>query len=99
MTSTQTDVSAVRYERDDDGIVTLVLDDPTANANTMNVLYKDSMLAAVQRLYDEVDAGERTSPASSSRARRRPSSPAVTFGRWWRPARPMRPRSSSCASR
>jgi len=52
MTSTQTDVSAVRYERDDDGIVTLVLDDPTASANTMNVLYKDSMLAAVQRLYD-----------------------------------------------
>ena len=58
MTSTQTDVSAVRYERDDDGIVTLVLDDPTASANTMSVLYKDSMLAAVQRLYDEVDSDD-----------------------------------------
>ncbi len=58
MTTTQTDVSAVRYERDDDGIVTLVLDDPTASANTMSVLYKDSMLAAVQRLYDEVDSDD-----------------------------------------
>ena len=58
MTSTQTDVSAVRYERDEDGIVTLVLDDPTTSANTMSVLYKDSMLAAVQRLYDEVDSDD-----------------------------------------
>ncbi len=49
-----TDVSAVRYERDDDGIVTLTLDDPTSSANTMNELYKDSMAAAVDRLYAEV---------------------------------------------
>ncbi len=47
--------SAVRYDRDADGIVTLTLDDPTASANTMNELYKDSMAAAVDRLYDEVD--------------------------------------------
>ena len=28
--------SAVRYERDNDGIVTLTMDDPSASANTMN---------------------------------------------------------------
>jgi 3-hydroxyacyl-CoA dehydrogenase/enoyl-CoA hydratase/3-hydroxybutyryl-CoA epimerase len=49
------DTSAVRYERDSEGIVTLTLDDPTASANTMNELYAESMAAAVQRLYDEVD--------------------------------------------
>jgi 3-hydroxyacyl-CoA dehydrogenase/enoyl-CoA hydratase/3-hydroxybutyryl-CoA epimerase len=54
MTSTDTQ-SAVRYDRDADGIVTLTLDDPTASANTMNELYAGSMAAAVQRLYDEVD--------------------------------------------
>jgi 3-hydroxyacyl-CoA dehydrogenase / enoyl-CoA hydratase / 3-hydroxybutyryl-CoA epimerase len=58
MTSTQTDTSAVRYERDTEGIVTLTLDDPTATANTMNELYKDSMAAAVDRLYDEVARDE-----------------------------------------
>ena len=47
--------SAVRYERDADGIVTLTLDDPTASANTMNELYLESMATAVQRLYDELD--------------------------------------------
>ena len=54
MTATQTE-SAVRYERDADGIVTLTLDDPTASANTMNELYQASMHAAVERLYDEQD--------------------------------------------
>ncbi len=49
-TDTQT---AVRYERDADGIVTLTLDDPNQSANTMNELYIDSMKAAVDRLYDE----------------------------------------------
>ncbi len=53
MTETQQQ-TAVRYERDQDGIVTLTLDDPTASANTMTELYRDSMAAAVQRLYDEV---------------------------------------------
>ena len=47
--------TAVRYERDGDGIVTLTLDDPTARANTMNELYIASMTAAVSRLYDELD--------------------------------------------
>ena len=53
MTSTQTEQSAVHYERDGDGIVTLTMDDPTASANTMNEIYQRSMAAAVERLYDE----------------------------------------------
>jgi len=60
MTTTQTDTSAVRYERDAEGIVTLTLDDPTASANTMNELYKDSMAAAVDRLYAEVADDEQS---------------------------------------
>ena len=47
--------SAVRYERDVDGIVVLTLDDPTSSANTMNELYKDGMAAAVARLEAELD--------------------------------------------
>ncbi|HEX5771724.1 MAG TPA: enoyl-CoA hydratase/isomerase family protein, partial [Nocardioidaceae bacterium] len=47
--------SAVRYEKDSDGIVVLTLDDPTASANTMNELYKESMAAAVDRLEQEKD--------------------------------------------
>jgi 3-hydroxyacyl-CoA dehydrogenase/enoyl-CoA hydratase/3-hydroxybutyryl-CoA epimerase len=58
MTDTQTQ-TAVRYERDEDGIVTLTLDDPTASANTMNELYKESMAAAVDRLYDELARDEK----------------------------------------
>jgi 3-hydroxyacyl-CoA dehydrogenase/enoyl-CoA hydratase/3-hydroxybutyryl-CoA epimerase len=54
MTDTQTQ-TAVRYERDADGIVTLTLDDPTSSANTMTELYQRSMDAAVDRLYDEQD--------------------------------------------
>ncbi|GAA1941002.1 3-hydroxyacyl-CoA dehydrogenase NAD-binding domain-containing protein [Nocardioides marmoribigeumensis] len=50
-----TDTSAVRYERDNDGIVTLTMDDPSASANTMNEAYKDAMKAAVDRLHDEKD--------------------------------------------
>ena len=52
MTETTT---AVRYDKDADGIVVLTLDDPTASANTMNDLYRDSMAAAVDRLYAEKD--------------------------------------------
>ncbi|MDQ4053408.1 MAG: enoyl-CoA hydratase/isomerase family protein, partial [Actinomycetota bacterium] len=55
MSTTAVDTSAVRYERDADGIVTLTMDDPTSSANTMNQLYIDSMAAAVDRLYAEVD--------------------------------------------
>jgi 3-hydroxyacyl-CoA dehydrogenase / enoyl-CoA hydratase / 3-hydroxybutyryl-CoA epimerase len=55
MTETQQQ-TAVRYEQDTDGIVTLTLDDPTSRANTMNDLYQRSMHEAVDRLYDEVDS-------------------------------------------
>jgi 3-hydroxyacyl-CoA dehydrogenase/enoyl-CoA hydratase/3-hydroxybutyryl-CoA epimerase len=55
MSQTSTEATAVRYETDGDGIVTLTLDDPTASANTMNELYQRSMHAAVERLYDERD--------------------------------------------
>jgi 3-hydroxyacyl-CoA dehydrogenase/enoyl-CoA hydratase/3-hydroxybutyryl-CoA epimerase len=54
-TDTQT---AVRYDKDADGIVTLTLDDPNQSANTMNQLYIDSMTSAVDRLYDELAADE-----------------------------------------
>jgi 3-hydroxyacyl-CoA dehydrogenase/enoyl-CoA hydratase/3-hydroxybutyryl-CoA epimerase len=58
MTSTTAEQTAVHYEKDADGIVTLTLDDPTASANTMNELYIDSMAAAVDRLYDEAGQDE-----------------------------------------
>src|SRR3954462_11703073 len=60
MSSTTTETTAVRYDRDADGIVTLTLDDPTASANTMNDLYLTSMAAAVQRLYDEAAEDEQS---------------------------------------
>ncbi len=59
MTETTTQ-SAVRYDKDADGIVVLTLDDPTSSANTMNELYKESMDEAVARLESEVAAGEVT---------------------------------------
>ena len=55
MTAAQTEQTAVHYERDADGIVTLTMDDPTSSANTMNEIYQRSMQAAVERLYDERD--------------------------------------------
>ena len=51
--------SAVRYERDADGIVTLTLDDPTASANTMNELYVASMAAARRPAARRGGAGHR----------------------------------------
>jgi len=47
--------SAIRWDKDADGIVTLTIDDPTANANTMNELFGESMLEAVTRLENEKD--------------------------------------------
>ncbi len=47
--------STIRWDQDDDGIVTLTLDDPNQRANTMNAAYQESMHAAVQRLYAEKD--------------------------------------------
>ncbi|BBH17626.1 fatty oxidation protein FadB [Nocardioides baekrokdamisoli] len=48
--------TAVRYDIDADGIVTLTLDDPNQSANTMNALYQSSMKAAVERLYAEQES-------------------------------------------
>ena len=47
--------SVIRWERGEDGIVTLVLDDPARSANTMNPRYTASMEAMIERLYAERD--------------------------------------------
>ncbi len=53
MTNEQT---AIRWEKDADGIVTLTLDDPNQSANTMNELYQASMKRVVERLAAEKDS-------------------------------------------
>ncbi|WP_068425311.1 3-hydroxyacyl-CoA dehydrogenase NAD-binding domain-containing protein [Janibacter terrae] len=45
----------IRYERDDEGIVTLTMDDPGAGANTMNDTYTAAMGETVDRLEAERD--------------------------------------------
>ena len=55
VSTSSTDESAVKYERGEDGIVVLTLDDPTSSANTMNDLYRSSMHAAIEQLYAEKD--------------------------------------------
>jgi 3-hydroxyacyl-CoA dehydrogenase/enoyl-CoA hydratase/3-hydroxybutyryl-CoA epimerase len=45
----------IRYDRGDDGIVVLTLDDPGRGANTMNDAYVSSMEATVSRLEAERD--------------------------------------------
>ena len=47
--------TTIRWERDEDGIVVLTLDDPNRSANTMNAAYKASMAATVDRLEAERD--------------------------------------------
>src|SRR6266576_1941741 len=47
--------STIRWERDDDGIVVLTLDDPNQSANTMNAAYAASIKATVDRLAAERD--------------------------------------------
>jgi 3-hydroxyacyl-CoA dehydrogenase/enoyl-CoA hydratase/3-hydroxybutyryl-CoA epimerase len=44
---------AIRWARDEDGVVTLTLDDPGARVNTMNAAYTESMAACVDRLEAE----------------------------------------------
>jgi 3-hydroxyacyl-CoA dehydrogenase/enoyl-CoA hydratase/3-hydroxybutyryl-CoA epimerase len=65
MTDTAT-VLGVRYEKDADNIVNLVLDDPNASANTMNDAFRDGMLAAVDRLEKEIADGTVTGVVISS---------------------------------
>jgi len=45
----------IRYERDADGIVNLVLDDPTQSANTMSADFMASLTTVVDRLEAEKD--------------------------------------------
>jgi 3-hydroxyacyl-CoA dehydrogenase / enoyl-CoA hydratase / 3-hydroxybutyryl-CoA epimerase len=47
--------TTIRWERGDDGIVVLTLDDPNQSANTMNAAYVESMGATVERLEAEKD--------------------------------------------
>ena len=45
--------STIQWERDEDGVVLLTLDDPSQSANTMNAAYVASMGATVDRLEAE----------------------------------------------
>ena len=50
-----TESTTIQYEKGDDGIVVLTLDDPNQGANTMNADYVASMGATVERLESEKD--------------------------------------------
>jgi 3-hydroxyacyl-CoA dehydrogenase/enoyl-CoA hydratase/3-hydroxybutyryl-CoA epimerase len=47
--------SVIRWERDETGVVTLVLDDPHQSANTMNAAFAASLTAVADRLEAERD--------------------------------------------
>ncbi|MEV0090746.1 3-hydroxyacyl-CoA dehydrogenase NAD-binding domain-containing protein [Streptomyces sp. NPDC050738] len=47
--------TTIRWEQDESGVVTLVLDDPNQSANTMNQAFKDSIAAVADRLEAEKD--------------------------------------------
>ncbi|MEU5421830.1 3-hydroxyacyl-CoA dehydrogenase NAD-binding domain-containing protein [Streptomyces sp. NPDC020667] len=51
-----TEPNTIRWERSDDGVVTLVLDDPAQSANTMNAAFKASLTAAADRLEAEKES-------------------------------------------
>jgi 3-hydroxyacyl-CoA dehydrogenase / enoyl-CoA hydratase / 3-hydroxybutyryl-CoA epimerase len=48
-------MSTIKWDKDEDGIVVLTLDDPSGSANTMNEAYKESMAATIDRLEAERD--------------------------------------------
>ncbi|MFH9978772.1 3-hydroxyacyl-CoA dehydrogenase NAD-binding domain-containing protein [Streptomyces sp. NPDC017179] len=48
-----TESTTIRWEQDDTGVVTLVLDDPNQSANTMNQAFRDSLAAVADRLEAE----------------------------------------------
>ncbi|GAU65662.1 putative fatty acid oxidation complex alpha subunit [Streptomyces sp. NBRC 110611] len=50
-----TESTTIRWEQDETGIVTLVLDDPHQSANTMNQAFKDSLAAIADRAEAEKD--------------------------------------------
>ncbi|MFF1463902.1 3-hydroxyacyl-CoA dehydrogenase NAD-binding domain-containing protein [Streptomyces sp. NPDC058330] len=51
-----TESTTIRWEQDETGIVTLVLDDPGQSANTMNQAFKDSIAAVADRAEAEKDS-------------------------------------------
>ncbi|MEU3959551.1 3-hydroxyacyl-CoA dehydrogenase NAD-binding domain-containing protein [Streptomyces buecherae] len=51
-----TEPTTIRWEQDDTGVVTLVLDDPDQSANTMNAAFKASLAAVADRLEAERDS-------------------------------------------
>ncbi|MFH8514518.1 3-hydroxyacyl-CoA dehydrogenase NAD-binding domain-containing protein [Streptomyces gelaticus] len=50
-----TESTTIRWEQDETGVVTLVLDDPDQSANTMNQAFKDSIAAVADRAEAEKD--------------------------------------------
>jgi 3-hydroxyacyl-CoA dehydrogenase/enoyl-CoA hydratase/3-hydroxybutyryl-CoA epimerase len=50
-----TESSTIRWDKGDDGVVILTLDDPNQSANTMNAAYAASIQATVDRLESERD--------------------------------------------
>ncbi|OKJ74836.1 3-hydroxyacyl-CoA dehydrogenase NAD-binding domain-containing protein [Streptomyces sp. CB02460] len=51
-----TESTTIRWEQDETGVVTLVLDDPNQSANTMNQAFKDSIAAVADRAEAEKDS-------------------------------------------
>ncbi|MEU2250082.1 3-hydroxyacyl-CoA dehydrogenase NAD-binding domain-containing protein [Streptomyces sp. NPDC019224] len=51
-----TESTTIRWEQDETGVVTLVLDDPDQSANTMNQAFKDSLAAVADRAEAEKDS-------------------------------------------
>ncbi|PNV31507.1 3-hydroxyacyl-CoA dehydrogenase [Streptomyces sp. DH-12] len=48
--------TTIRWEQDDTGVVTLVLDDPSRSVNTMNAAFIDSLEAVTARLAEQRDS-------------------------------------------
>lgn len=51
-----TEPTTIRWEQDETGVVTLVLDDPNQSANTMNQAFRASLAAVTDRLEAEKDS-------------------------------------------
>ncbi|MFJ1676990.1 3-hydroxyacyl-CoA dehydrogenase NAD-binding domain-containing protein [Streptomyces sp. NPDC088251] len=51
-----TESTTIRWEQDETGVVTLVLDDPDQSANTMNQAFKESIAAVADRAEAEKDS-------------------------------------------
>lgn len=73
-----TESTTIRWEQDDTGVVTLVLDDPNQSANTMNAAFRESLTAITDRLEAERDSIRGIIVTSAKK----------TFFAAWRPSRP-----------